>query len=433
MSNLHKIVIVGGGVGGLELATQLGNTLGKSHQAHITLVDQKLTHIWKPLLHEIAAGTLNPHAEETNYFAHAAKHHYEFVLGSFIGIDPNAKQIILETSQRSKFQQTKPDQSQKNIHLDYDTLIIAVGSTSNDFNTEGVKQHCHFLDSRKQADVFQQDLLHLYLQAQNHDTTRVLNIAIIGAGATGIELAAELFQAKETYFKYGLNKIDPNNVHISVIEAADRILPALSETIANHTRHQLEQFGIQVLTQHRVAKVDEDKVYFADGNSIDAELKVWAAGIKAPAVLEKLKGFQKDNIHRLKVYATLQTLSDPNVFALGDCAHCQPTADEPVLGPRAQVASQQASFLVDAMKARIQGKPQPMFKFSDKGSLVSLSHNKAVGELLGQVNVQGLLAKSMYISLYRLHQATIHGYVHAGLLTAKDFVTRKMGPKIKLH
>lgn len=428
MSNLHKIVIVGGGAGGLELVTQLGNSLGKSNKAKITLVDQKLTHIWKPLLHEIAAGTINPHAEETNYFAHASKHHYEFVLGSLIDLDQTTKQIILETAQLSR-----PDQTQKNIRLDYDTLIIAVGSTSNDFNTEGVKQHCHFLDSRKQADLFQQDLLHLYLEAQNHETARALNIAIIGAGATGIELAAELFQAKQTFFKYGLNKIDPKNVNITVIEAADRILPALSATIAKHTSHQLAQFGIQVLTKHRVAKVDADQVYFVDGTSLDAELKVWAAGIKAPAVLEQLKGFEKDNIHRLKVFATLQTLSDPNVFAFGDCAHCQPTADEPVLGPRAQVASQQASFLVNAMKARIQGKPQPMFKFSDKGSLVSLSHNKAVGELLGQVNVQGFIAKSMYISLYRLHQAAIHGYTHAGLLTAKDFVTRKTGPKIKLH
>lgn len=428
MKKLHKIVIIGGGAGGLELATQLGQTLGKSHKAHITLVDQNLTHIWKPLLHEIAAGTLNPHAEETNYFAHASKHHYEFVLASFMDIDQHSKQVIL-----AKPPLSKPDSTQKNIHLDYDSLIIAVGSSSNDFNTEGVKQYCHFLDSRKQAEVFQQDLLNLYLEAQNHEIPRSLNIAIIGAGATGIELAAELFQAKQTFFKYGLNKIEPKNVTISVIEAAERILPALSQTIAKHTQQQLEQYGITILTKHRVARVDENKIYFADGTIIDAELKVSAAGIKAPPVIESLKGFKKDHINRLKVYATLQTLSDPNVFAFGDCAHCQPIANKSVLGPRAQVASQQASFLVEAMKARIQGTSQPMFKFSDKGSLVSLSHHKAVGELLGQINVQGFIAKSMYVSLYRLHQATIHGYIHAGLLTVKDFVTRKIAPKIKLH
>lgn len=425
----HKIVIVGGGAGGLELATQLGQSLGKNGKAQITLIDQKLTHIWKPLLHEIAAGTLNPHEEETNYFAHAAANHYEFVLGTFKNIDRETKQILVETEYFSK-----KVQPTKNRNIDYDTLVLALGSTSNDFNTEGVKQFCHFLDSREQADIFQQDLLHLYLNAQNEADSRELKIAIIGAGATGVELAAELVSAKNNFHKYGLNKIDPNKVKITLIEAADRILPALSSKVAEHTMKQLKQLGIEVLTQHRVAKVDEEHIYFADGSSLEAEVKVWAAGIKAPEVLTQLEGLERDNIHRLKVYATLQTTADQNIFAFGDCAHCKPRADEPVLGPRAQVASQQASFLVNSLRLRANGQTQlPMFVFSDKGSLVSLSENKAVGELLGQVNVQGFVAKSMYVSLYRLHQATILGYTQAGVMTVKDFVTRKISPKIKLH
>ncbi|KGT48856.1 MULTISPECIES: NAD(P)/FAD-dependent oxidoreductase [Acinetobacter] len=425
----HKIVIVGGGAGGLELATQLGQSLGKSGKAHITLVDQKLTHIWKPLLHEIAAGTLNPHQEEINYFAHAAENHYEFVLGNFKNIDRAAQQILIENDYFSKKALPKKD-----IKISYDTLVLALGSTSNDFNTPGVQEFCHFLDSREQADIFQQDLLHLYLNAQHEASSRELKIAIIGAGATGVELAAELVSAKHNFHKYGLNKIDPNKVKITLIEAADRILPALSEKVAEHTLKQLKELGIDVLTQHRVAKVDEDHIHFADGSSLEAEVKVWAAGIKAPDVLKNLEGFEKDNINRLKVYATLQTLTDPNIFAFGDCAHCKPRADEPVLGPRAQVASQQASFLANSLRLRVNGKTSlPIFTFSDKGSLVSLSENKAVGELLGQVNVHGFVAKSMYISLYRLHQATILGYTHAGALTLKDFVTRKISPKIKLH
>ncbi|MDM1269472.1 NAD(P)/FAD-dependent oxidoreductase [Acinetobacter indicus] len=428
MSVLHRIVIVGGGAGGLELATQLGHRLGKSSKAQITLVDQKLTHIWKPLLHEIAAGTLNPHQEETNYFVHAAQHHYQFILGTLIGIDRTQKKIQLQAPQFSK-----KEQPPKQIDVDYDTLVLALGSTSNDFHTEGVKQHCHFLDSLPQATVFHQDLLHLYLEAQNQPQSRALNIAIIGAGATGVELAAELYQAKQTFAQYGLNRIDPQLVRITLIEAADRILPALSQQISRHTQAQLERFGIEVLTQHRVAKVDEEQVYFAAGNPLEAEIKVWAAGIQAPEIFKQWEDFEKDHLHRLKVYATLQTYTDPNIFAFGDCAHCQPKADEPVLGPRAQVASQQASFLVRALSQRVNGKPLPMFKFSDKGSLISLSQHTAVGELLGRVNVQGMVAKSMYVSLYRLHQATIHGYTHAGVLTAKDMLGRKIGPKIKLH
>lgn len=428
MTNLHHIVIVGGGAGGLELATQLGDTLGKSKKAKITLVDQKLTHIWKPLLHEIAAGTMNPNDEETNYFAHATKHHYEFVSGRLVQVKNQEKTIILHKTMGSK-----SDKAVDEFNLSYDTLILAVGSVSNDFNTPGVKEYCHFLDNPHQAVVFQQDLLNLYLDAQNQNLDRELHIGIIGAGATGVELSAELVQAKQNFYKYGLNKINPQNVKITLIEGADRILPALSENMSEHSQKQLTRMKVEIATSKRVEKVDAEFIYFNDGTKIPAELKVWAAGIKTPQVIQDMQGFEKDRMGRLDVYATLQTKSDPHIFAMGDCAHCILDAREAPLGPRAQVASQQATFLAEAMKARISGKQQPMFIFSDKGSLVSLSENKAVGELLGQVNVQGFVAKSMYVSLYRLHQATIYGYAHAGLLTAKDFVTRKIAPKIKLH
>ncbi|MGY5393690.1 NAD(P)/FAD-dependent oxidoreductase [Acinetobacter sp. NigerLNRRAM0016] len=427
MNELHNIVIVGGGAGGLELATLLGAHLGKPAKAKITLVDQNLTHIWKPLLHEIAVGALNAHTEELNYFAHAAQHDYTFVLGRFIQLDRANKSILLEHPFAGV------SEEHRHYSLNYDTLIFAIGSTSNDFNTEGVREHCHFLDNRAQAEQFQQQLLRLYLTAQTQTTTPDLNIAIIGAGATGVELAAELVQSTQSFQKYGLNKIDPKSIKISLIEAADRILPALSEDMAQHTSRELHAANIQILTHKRVSKIDAQQIYFSQGSSIPADLKVWCAGIQAPKVFQQLAEFEKDHLNRLKVYATLQTKTDPNIFAFGDCAHCQPVANEPVLGPRAQVASQQAHFLVNAMSARIKNKALPMFKFSDKGSLVSLSHHKAVGELLGQVNVQGWVAKSLYVSLYRMHQTTLHGYTHTAYLMVKDAMNKKIAPKIKLH
>ena len=124
---LHHIVIVGGGAGGLELATQLGERFGRKNKAKITLVDQNLTHIWKPLLHEIAAGSLNPHEEQTNYFAHAEKHNFEFILGTLIEVDKDQKQITISPPQLSK------EHIPVIQNLSYDTLILAVGSVSNDF------------------------------------------------------------------------------------------------------------------------------------------------------------------------------------------------------------------------------------------------------------------------------------------------------------
>ncbi len=208
---LHHIVIVGGGAGGLELATQLGERFGRKKKAKITLIDQNLTHIWKPLLHEIAAGSLNPHEEQTNYFAHAEKHDFEFILGTLINVNKDQKQITISPPQLSK-EHTPVIQS-----LSYDTLILAVGSVSNDFGTEGVRENCHFLDSRKQADIFQQDLFHLYIEAQNQATERALNIGIVGAGATGVELAAELIETTKNFYRYGLKKINPKQVKITLI------------------------------------------------------------------------------------------------------------------------------------------------------------------------------------------------------------------------
>lgn len=429
MSNsLHRIVIVGGGAGGLELATQLGNSLGKHQKALITLVDRSLSHIWKPLLHEIAAGTLNPHSEETNYFAHAKKHHYQFILGQFESLDQDKKTIHISTPQLSE-----KHYEEGYSEVTYDTLVLAIGSRCNDFGTKGVREQCYFLDNREQAESFQQDLFHLYLNAQHRTDIKPLNIAVIGGGATGVELAAELVDAKENFSQYGLDKIDPKLVKITLIEATQRILPALSESISTETKKTLENMGIEVLLNHKVAEVTQDSIEFADGKIIPTNMVVWAAGVKAPPVLEKLTQFEKDKIGRLKVYSTLQTLNDLNIFAIGDCAHCQPDAHEPPLGPRAQVASQQASFLTEALPIRIRGGQLPMFSFTDKGSLVSLSQHRAIGEILGQVKVHGVFARSMYASLYRIHQTHIHGYAQAGLMMTKDFVTRRVGPKIKLY
>ncbi|TXJ06690.1 MAG: NAD(P)/FAD-dependent oxidoreductase [Acinetobacter sp.] len=426
MAKQHRIVIVGGGAGGLELATQLGQHIGKKKHIQITLVDTSLTHIWKPLLHEIAAGTLNAASEEINYFAHAKKHHYKFQLGYLSSIDREQQEIVLSPLMQGNVQLADERR------IGYDTLVLAIGSTSNDFATPGAQQYCHFLDNRTQADTFQRDLLNLYLQAHAQPREQPLNITIIGAGATGVELAAELHQAAQDFHRYGLDGIDPNKVKINIIEAAERILPALSDKVAQGALQQLHKYGINVFTQHKVEKIDDTHVYCQNGQIFAANLKVWAAGIKAPSVTQNF-GLTLDRIGRIKVYATLQSVDDPNIFAFGDCAHCQPIANQPVLAPRAQVASQQADFLVNAIVRKIKNQPITMFKFNDKGSLVSLTQNGAIGELLGNIHVEGLLAKTMYHSLYRLHQANILGYTRAGLLTARDLFGKGTAPLVKLH
>ena len=350
-----------------------------------------------------------------------------------INIDRTEKKIQLAELSSHLGEKIAPCRS-----IAYDILVVSVGSTSNDFNTKGAKEHCVCLDSRAQADYLQKEFLNLYLQAQANtlieDTQRsLLNIAIIGAGATGVELAAELHFAAHQFCKYGLDSIQPDNVCITLIEAADRVLPVLNSKISSLAEAELVNMGIQVRTKSRVQKIDETHIYFDDGTQLAADLKVWSAGIKAPDFLNNIAELETNRINQLIVKPTLQTTRDDSIFAMGDCASYTPKGKERPLAPRAQVANQQAIFLEKALAAYIAGQPLPEFVFKDKGSLVSLSDRNSVGHVMGNINIEGFVARLMYMSLYRFHQIALHGLFKTSILMLKDVLSKSARPQLKMH
>jgi len=430
----HRIVIVGGGAGGLELATRLGKTLGKKGTASVTLVDANLTHIWKPLLHEVAAGSLNSYEDELNYVAQAKWNHFQFQLGRMTGLDREQRQLHLAATLDENGQELVPARS-----LDYDSLVISVGSTTNDFNTQGAAEHCLFLDKRVQAEKFHQQLLNQYLRAHagQTDITEEITVAIVGAGATGVELAAELHNAAHELAAYGLGRIKPENLRITLIEAGPRVLPALPERIGGPVHTTLEKLGVTVLTNAAVSEVTADSLITASGQVIPATLKVWAAGIRAPVFLHELDGLESNRINQLQVRTTLQTTRDDNVFAFGDCAACPQKGSDRNVPPRAQAAHQQASLLVKSLRLRIEGKPLPEYKYTDYGSLISLSKFSAVGNLMGNlmgsVMLEGWLARMFYISLYRMHQMALYGTFRTLMLMLGSRIGKGTEPRMKLH
>jgi NADH dehydrogenase len=429
----HRIVIVGGGAGGLELATRLGKTLGKRGIAQITLVDANLTHIWKPLLHEVAAGSLNTSEDELNYVAQAKWNHFQFQLGRMSGLDRTDKQIQLAATLDEDGRELLPART-----LGYDTLVIAVGSNTNDFGTLGAAQNCLFLDTRKQAERFHQQLLNHYLRAHAGDNAnQKISVAIVGAGATGVELAAELHHAAHELAAYGLDRIKPQDMHITLIEAGPRVLPALPERISVPVHKTLEKLGVTVMTNATVSEVTAESLKTSTGEVIEASLKVWAAGIRAPAFLKDIDGLETNRINQLLVRPTLQTTLDDDIFAFGDCAACpQPGSDRNV-PPRAQAAHQQASLLAKGLKARLEGKPLPTYAYRDYGSLVSLSSFSAVGNLMGNltgsVMLEGWLARMFYVSLYRMHQMALYGTFRTLMLMLGSRIGRGTEPRLKLH
>lgn len=428
---MHKIVIVGGGAGGLELATQLGHKWGKKGKAEIHLVDANHTHLWKPLLHEVATGALDSGIDELNYQAHGKKHGFSFHLGRMCGLQRDSKNIELAAI----FDDNEEILPQR--ELPYDQLVMALGSVTNDFGTKGAAEHCYFLDGRQQAEVFHQKLLNQFIKANGSNNPEELSIAIVGAGATGVELSAELYNTTEALASYDMSQFKTDKLKVSLVEAGPQILPALPRRISNAAKRELENLGVDVLTDTMITEITEDGFITKSGDVIKAKLKVWAAGVKAPDFLANIGGLETNRVNQLAVKANLQTTLDDNIFAIGDCAFLL-QKDGKAVPPRAQAAHQQASHLLKVLSAIRAGKTAPDFVYRDKGSLVSLSRYSTVGSLMGNLSkgsmmIEGRLARIVYVSLYRLHQIALHGYFHTILLSLVGHINKVIRPRLKLH
>jgi NADH dehydrogenase len=432
-ADLHRILVIGGGAAGLELATRLGDQLGRRWLADVTLIDKSRTHLWKPLLHEFAAGSMDQSVHEVDFIAHAHWHQFRYRIGEMIGLDRSKREVQIAAYVDDDGQQVTPPRT-----FGYDTLIMAVGSHGNDFGTPGVGQHAILLDTPIEARRFHQRLVDACIRANAQSgplRPEQLHVAIIGAGATGTELAAELRYTTRQLIAYGLDRLDAEkNIRIVLIEAADRILPALPPSFSAATIKLFAELGVQVRTSARVAEVTSNGVKLATGDFVPAELVVWAAGVKAPDFLRNIDGLETNRANQLAVSASLQTTRDNDIFAIGDCAACPWLGNAgKIVPPRAQAAHQQATHLVRQMKQRLAGRPVNSWRYRDFGSLVSLSEYSTVGNLIGGFWVQGLFARTMYLSLYKMHELALHGRAKVTLDTTARLITRRTEPHVKLH
>ncbi|MDZ4139388.1 MAG: NAD(P)/FAD-dependent oxidoreductase [Erythrobacter sp.] len=436
MDRKTQIVVVGGGAGGLELVRRLGAKYGRKHH-DIILVDKNLSHIWKPLLHEVAAGSLDANLDEVGYRGHCHRWGYRFFQGSLDGIDRAAKTISLAPVMDEDGSELIAGHT-----IRYDILVLALGSVSNDFGVPGVKEHCLYLDSRLQADRFRTRLLNHCLRVSrammnDPDANEQVRIAIVGGGATGVELAAELYNAAGALRHYGLEVFDESRLHVTLLEAGSRILPALPEKLSQAARHELGLLGVEVMENTQVIEARPRTLLTKAGGTIEADLIVWAAGVKGAEFLSEL-GLETNSRNQIIVTDTLQTPVDPAIFALGDCASYTPPGEDRPVPPRAQAAHQMAAVVFNNICRIQKNRRLTHFVYRDKGSLVSLSRFSTVGSLMGNLiggsmAIEGRLARFIYTSLYRMHLIGIHGWIKATFLMLIGRVNRIVRPKLKLH
>ena len=432
-----QIVVVGGGAGGLGLVARLGKKFGRK-KFDIILIDRNQTHIWKPLLHEVAAGSLDANLDEVGYRSHAYRWNYRFFDGSLESIDREARQVVIAPI---------VDETGREIvarhRIRYDYLVVSVGSVSNDFGTPGVRENAIYLDDRTQADRFRKRLLNQCLRvsrAMNADpaSDARVRVAIVGGGATGVELAAELFNAAKGLAYYGLEVFDESRLDVTLLEAGPRILPALPDDLSQAATEELEAIGVHVLTRRQVTEITDEGIATSDGTFIPADLRVWAAGVKGPDFLQGIGGLETTPGNQLVVTSTMQTTRDDRIFAIGDCARFVPEGADRPIPPRAQAAHQMASTAYHNLCALIAGRKLRGFVYQDKGSLVSLSRYSTVGSLMGnlvggRMAVEGRIARIIYVSLYGMHLVAIHGWLKGVALVAMGRINQVIRPRLKLH
>jgi NADH dehydrogenase len=378
-------------------------------------------------------------AHEVGYLAQSHWHHFRYRVGEMTGLDRERREVLVAPHVDDEGLQVTPQRA-----FGYDTLVMAVGSQSNDFGTPGVREYAMRLESSADALRFHSRMVNACIRAHAQTTPlrpEQLQVVIIGAGATGVELAAELHRTTREVVAFGLDRVDPNkDIRVTVVEAAPRVLPALPPRLSQATEELLGKLGVEVRTNAKVAEVLPDGVRLADGQFLPAELVVWAAGVKAPDFLKDIAGLETNRVNQLVVRPTLQTSGDDDIFAIGDCAACAwPQAGEEILvPPRAQAAHQQATHLMRQIKRRLAGKPLKDYRYRDFGSLVSLGEFSTVGNMMGgliggNLMIEGLFARLMYLSLYKMHELALHGFPKVALDTLARLIVRRTEPHVKLH
>jgi len=424
----YDIVIVGGGAGGLELASRLGRKLGgRNGKRRVLLIDRSSFHIWKPTLHEVAAGTLDVHQEGISYPILGRSNGFNFLLGELEAFDPVAKRLTLKAITGENGEVLAPERA-----ISFTYGVLAIGSGSNLFGTPGAEQ-AHLLERTEDAEAFHARLLAAFTKA-SFSEDKILRVAIVGGGATGVELSAELIEAHRELLG-SLGDEQRFRLDITVVEAAPRILGGLPQKIADKATLALERKGVAVKTGAKVLAVHADRLETSLGD-IPADLIVWAAGIKAAAA-NKDFGLEVNGGNQFVVNDRLEA-SALDVWALGDCA-AAPWKDGKTIPARAQAAHQQASYLEKALLARLaQRRVETPFVYRDFGSLVSLGDNKGVGALMGGLGgpnffIEGLLAKWAYMSLHLDHHRAILGVGRTVTLALARLLQQRVSGRLKLH
>ena len=368
-----KVVILGAGFGGLTAARALDRI------ADVTLVDRHNFQTFLPLLYQVSTAGLA--ADHVAYPIRGAlrKTKVKFRMGSPISVDHKNKSVKLDSSEV----------------LDFDYLIVALGSATNDFGIKGVAENALGMKTVNEALAIRSEIMRRFEDLCRFEDNTKFSIAVVGGGPTGVEMAGAIAELKRGPLSSDMADA-AKNIDVYLVEAGARVLPALSPKLSTRTKSDLEKLGVKVLTGAVVKEVKPRQIQFADGTSIPSEVTVWAAGVRGEPAIAKLNIPQENG--RVAVDPTMQVTNYPYVFAIGDAAGAK-GSDGRFLPMVAPVAMQQARFVAKQIARLTSQKPLEKFKYIDKGSMATIGRHKAVVEVKG-IRIGGVIAWYMWLWLH---------------------------------
>ena len=371
--NKPKVVILGGGFGGLAAARSLAKS------ADVVLVDRHNFQTFLPLLYQVSTAGLA--ADHVAYPIRGAlrKTDVKFRMGSPISIDHKNQEVKLDSSETLKF----------------DHLVVALGSTTADFGIPGVKEFTLGMKSVHEALNIRAEIMRRFEDLCRFEDDTKFSISVIGGGPTGVEMAGAIAELVRGPLKSDHAR-SAANIKVRIIEAGDRLLPTFSPSLSKRTKKDLEKLGVEVLVNSPVKLVEHRKVTVADGLSLPSEITIWAAGVKGSDAMAQLNLPIAAN--RIVVEPTLQVKNYPNVWALGDIAGALGKDGKP-LPMVAPVAIQQGKFIAKQINRVSANKVLKNFKYLDKGSMATIGRNKAVVEVKG-LKIAGPVAWLIWIALH---------------------------------
>jgi NADH dehydrogenase len=419
MAEKHRVVILGGGFGGLVAAQKL-----KRAPVEITLIDRRNFHLFQPLLYQVATGSLSPGEIAAPLRGVLSRQkNVRVLLGEAADVDPQAKRVLLRDG----------------AAFDYDTLIVATGSQTSYYGNDSWREWAPSLKSVEEATAIRHKLLFAFERAERSATPEEarawLTFVIVGAGATGLELAGALAEIANETLRHDFRKINPREARIILMEGGPRVLSAFPEDLSAKAEKLVTRLGVEVAKGVMVNKIDGEGVTYKRGDTTEtlaAKTVLWAGGVASTPFAMKLAERTKaetDRIGRLKVNPDLTVPNYPDIFILGDLAHVLDKQGKPLPGV-AQVAIQGGGYAAKVIRARLKGKKDvPPFHYLNKGEMAVIGRAAAVANVLG-LHVSGLLAWLMWLFIHLMYIVEFQSRVSVFIQWGFEYLTFNRGARL---